>query len=125
MPPHPATPGLSADPQNVFPGAYILGLNPMDHPQQTDAMEEYTHFMGKRQPEREHHQLWCARAQQRHRHDPGQRRVLREPHRPDLNDAMGDGNNVASKMLPPARLGSGRNGILSALMYNPSTWLAF
>lgn len=134
LPPHPGIPGLSADPQNVFPGVYVPGLNPMDQPQQADAMEEYARLMGIKVENDDPNVNANAFGVPGPNNDmtkiQANAAYFENLISRDRNDAMDDGNNVTSMTLP-AGLGSGMNGFLGAPMapappmYNPNTELAF
>ncbi|RLN57338.1 hypothetical protein BBJ29_005608 [Phytophthora kernoviae] len=133
LPPHPGLPSSmgGADPQAVFPGLYVPGLNPMDQPQQGDAMEEYARLMGIKVENDDPNVNGNAFGNDIAKIQANAAYFENLINR-DRNDAMEDGNNVTSMTLP-AGLGSGMNGVSQFMgpmapappMYNPTTELAF
>ncbi|OWZ07061.1 hypothetical protein PHMEG_00020597 [Phytophthora megakarya] len=129
LPPHPGLPNMSADPQNVFPGVYVPGLNPMDQPQQGDAMEEYARLMGIKVENDDPNVNANAFGNDMSKIQANAAYFENLINR-DRDAAMDDGNNVTSMTLP-AGLGGGMNGFMGAPMaptppmYNPNTELAF
>jgi hypothetical protein len=133
-PQHPGMPGMTASAQNVFPGVYVPGLNPMDQPQQGDAMEEYARLMGIKVENDDPNVNANAFGVPGPNNDMAKIQAnaayFENLISRDRNDAMDDGNNVTSMTLP-AGIGSGMNQFMGAPMapappmYNPNTELAF
>lgn len=116
LPQHAGMSGMSTD-QSAFPGVYVPGLNPIEHPPQGDAMEEYARLMGiKVENEDPNANAFGVPG---HSNDAAKIQAnaayFENLINRDRNDAMDDGNNVTSMTLP-AGIGSGINGFMGAHM---------
>ncbi|CAH0488267.1 unnamed protein product [Peronospora farinosa] len=135
LPPHPSISGMNSDPHAVFPGVYVPGLNPMEQPQQGDAMEEYARLMGIKVENDGPNVNTTAFGVPSATNDltkiQANAAYFENLINRDRNDTMDEGNNVTSMTLP-AGIGGGMNGQFMAApmaptppMYNPNSELAF
>ncbi|RLN54686.1 hypothetical protein BBJ28_00005806 [Nothophytophthora sp. Chile5] len=126
--PLPVHGGMNSGP---FPGVYVPGLNPMEQPQQGDAMEEYARLMGikvEMEGDPSAGAFGVAPPQDLAKIQANaayfENLISRE--RTDGVSDMEDGSNVTSMTLP-AGIGGGLNGpfLGAPPMFNPTPELGF
>ncbi|KAF1775390.1 NADP-dependent oxidoreductase domain [Phytophthora cactorum] len=114
----PGYPGHEPGSSGCLPGVYVPGLNPMDQPQQGDAMEEYARLMGIKVENDDPNVNANAFGVPGPNNDMAKIQANAAYFENLINrdrDGMDDGNNVTSMTLP-AGIGGGMNGFMSAPM---------